>query len=71
MLLEMSGNDRHLVFQLISDLKLNKNQQKQLTDYLFDLSHKKSMNHSRLINELGVKSLLLKNGIGGALDKLD
>lgn len=63
LLLEIGVEDRRVAFQLISDLRLNKNQQKQLMDYLLDLSHKDGMYHSGLINDPEIKQIRSDKGL--------
>ena len=52
MLLDLERESRSKVFHLISTLKLNMNQQKQLIEYLLDLSHIKGESISQLIEEI-------------------
>jgi hypothetical protein len=57
MLLDVDQDARHHIFQLISNLKLNINQQNQIIDYLVDLSCKNNTPVSELLEEPALKEI--------------
>jgi hypothetical protein len=63
MLLEMGVEERRAVFRIISDLKLNMNQQKQFMDYILDISHKDSLSYVRLLNDPEIRRIRSDEGL--------
>jgi hypothetical protein len=63
MLLDLDQDARNHIFQLISNLKLNINQQRQIIDCLVDLSHKNNASLSELLKEPTLKEIRSNTGL--------
>lgn len=57
-LLSMDNPSRNSLAEIISDLKLNSNKQKQLIEYLIDLSNHKGKKIRDVLNEKNIRDLL-------------